>query len=250
MSSLWSHTMKHLTRTVVFAAALLAASAASAQTTHPGSAIDLELYNPADGGNAFCVAPGDTFWASLYVRPASGAGSTMTCSPLCGSAIGGPGSLAAAAVDVGFAPTALAYLGADLNPDPTFAAVDGLVQEQNLGQGRVGWALAGDWTPDGTTTGSLHDPCDMLKLDHAGWVVRFGFSVLGEGTTSLVVNEPPDGPLSFADVCGSPAYTISNGGIDEVVAATVTNDCPAVSNIIFRNGVETGNASVWTSTVG
>ena len=83
------------------AAALMAAApAAVAQTTLPGGAIDVEIYNPADGTNLICAAPGDTLWAGLYVRPASGAGSTMTCSLLCGSAAGGPGSLAAAAVDV------------------------------------------------------------------------------------------------------------------------------------------------------
>lgn len=238
------------TRRLALAAMLLAAPLAMAQTTVPGAAIDLEVYNPRDGSNAFCVAPGDTFWANLYVRPATGAGSTMSCSVACGSTIGGPGSLATAAVDVGFTPGQLAYFRGDVNSDPTFAAVDGLVQDQNLTQGRIGWALAGDWTPDGSTAGTLGDPCEMLKLNRSDWVIRLGFSVLGAGQSVLAINAPPDGPLSFADVCGATAYTTANGGIDEVVPATVSTECPSVSDIIFRNGVETGDASVWTSTTG
>jgi hypothetical protein len=243
--------MKHVTAwSSALATVLLAVPQATAQTTEPGPAIDVEIYNPADGSNTFCVAPGDTFWAGLYVRPASGAGSTMTCSVACGLTVGGPGSVATAAVDVGFVPAKLAYFRADVNSDPAFPAVDGLVQEQNLAQGQVGWALAGDWTPDGNTGGSLADPCAMLKLTHPDWVVQFGFSVLAAGQSVLGINAPPDGPLSFADVCGSPAYTSANGGVDEVVPATVSTDCPSVQNIIFRNGVETGDASVWSSIVG
>jgi hypothetical protein len=90
----------------------------------------------------------------------------------------------------------------------------------------------------------------MLKLDSPEWVVRIGFNVLEAGQSVLAINAPPDGPLSFADVCGSPAYTPGNGGVDEVVAATVSTSCPSVANVIFRNGVETGDASVWTSTTG
>lgn len=243
--------MKHITPRVLLLATFLAAAPyAVAQSTVPGAAIDLEVYNPQDGSNTFCVAPGDTFWAGLYVRPATGAGSTMSCDVACGSTVGGPGSVATAAVEIDFAPAQLAYFRSDVNADPTFAAVDGLVQDQNLAQGQVGWALAGDWTPNGSTTGTLADPCAMLRLDHPDWVVRFGFNVLGTGESALAINAPPDGPMSFADVCGSPAYTTANGGIDEVVPATVRTDCPSVLNVIFRNGVETGDSSVWTSTVG
>jgi hypothetical protein len=239
-----------IARRLALAALLLAAPFASAQTTVPGAAIDLELYNANDGSNAFCVAPGDTFWANLYIRPATGPGSTMSCSVACGSTTGGPGSPATAAVDVGFASAQLAYFRAEVNTDPTFAAVDGLVQDQNLPQGRIGWALAGDWTPNGNTSGTLGDPCEMLKINRSDWVVRLGFNVLGAGQSVLAINAPPNGPLSFADVCGTPAYTASNGGIDEVVPATVSTECPSVTSIIFRNGVETGDSSVWTSTTG
>jgi hypothetical protein len=237
-------------RHFALAASLLVASLGAAQTTLPGPAIDVELYNPADGSNAFCAAPGDTFWTGLYLRPASGPGSTMTCSVACGSAVGGPGSLAAAAVDIGFDGSRLSYFAAAVNPDPAFAAVDGLVQEQNVVQGRVGWALAGDWTPDGSTAGALANPCAMLKLGQPGWVARFGFNVLVKGESVLELRSEPGSPLSFADVCGMPAYSQSNGGIDEVVPATVSTECPQVVTIIFRNGVETGDASVWTASVG
>jgi hypothetical protein len=90
----------------------------------------------------------------------------------------------------------------------------------------------------------------MRKLASPDWVVQLGFNVLEAGQSVLAINAPPNGPLSFADVCGSPAYTTSNGGVDEVVPATVRTDCPSVANIIFRNGVETGDSSVWTSTTG
>jgi hypothetical protein len=237
-------------RHLALAASLLVASLGAAQTTLPGPAIDVELYNAADGGNDFCAAPGDTFWAGLYIRPASGAGSTMTCSVACGSAVGGPGSLAAAAVDVAFDGSRLSYFAAAVNPDPGFAAVDGLVQEQNVAQGRVGWALAGDWTPDGSTAGALADPCAMLKLGQPDWVARFGFNVLVKGESVLDLRGEPSFPLSFADVCGMPAYSQLNGGIDEVVPATVSTECPELADVLFRNGVETGDASVWTASVG
>lgn len=243
--------MKHVaTCSLALATVLLAVPYGTAQTTVPGPAIDVEVYNPTDGSNSFCVAPGDTFWAGLYVRPASGAGSTMSCNVACGPTLGGPGSVATAAVDVGFTSGQLAFFRADVNSDPGSAAADGLVQAQNLSQGRVGWALAGDWTPDGNTSGTLDNPCAMLKLDSPEWVVRIGFNVLEAGQSVLAINAPPDGPLSFADVCGSPAYTPANGGVDEVVPAAVSTSCPSVANVIFRNGVETGDASVWTSTSG
>ena len=237
-------------RHLALAAVLLAAPFGAAQTTQAGPAIDVEVYNPADGSNAFCAAPGDSFWAGLYVRPASGPGTTMSCSVLCGTAVGGPGSLAAGAVDVAFNGSRLAYFAASVNPDPGFAAVDGLVQEQNVTAGRVGWALAGDWTPNGSTAGVLADPCAMLKLAQPGWVATFGFSVLVEGQTVLEIREQPGFALSFTDICGAPVYTQGNGGIDEVVAATVSTECPEVADIIFRNGVETGDASVWTALAG
>ena len=174
----------------------------------------------------------------------------MSCNVQCGAAVGGPGSLAAGAVDVGFDGSRLSYFAAAVNPDPGFAAVDGLVQEQNLTQGRVGWALAGDWTPDGSTGGVLDDPCVMLKLAQPGWVARFAFNVLVKGQSALQLRADPDFPLSFADICGAPAYSQANGGIDEVVAATVSTECPEVVSVIFRNGVETGDTSVWTGFAG
>jgi hypothetical protein len=237
-------------RHLALVAVLLAASFGAAQTTLPGPAIDVEIYNPADGSNAFCAAPGDSFWARLYVRPASGPGTTVSCPVLCGTAVGGPGSLATGVVDVAFDGGRVSYFAASVNPDPGFAAVDGLVQDQNVTAGRVGWALAGDWTPDGSTAGALDDPCAMLKLAQAGWVASFGFSVLVEGESVLELRDQPGFQLSFADICGVPAYSRANGGIDEVVPATISTECPDVEGVIFRNGVETGDAAVWTTFVG
>jgi hypothetical protein len=81
-------------------------------------------------------------------------------------------------------------------------------------------------------------------------VARFAFNVLIKGDSALVLRGEPDFPLSFADVCGMPAYSQSNGGIDEVVPATVSTECPEVVNVVFRNGVETGDTSVWTGFAG
>jgi hypothetical protein len=224
---------------------------AAAQTTSPGPAIDVEVFNPVDASNLFCAAPGDTLVARLYVRPATGPGTSFSCTLPCGSASGGPANIAAAAVDIGFDGSRLAYFSAANNPDPGFAAVDGLLQTQNLASGRLGWALAGDWTPDGSTGGTLADPCSMLKLDHAGWVASLAFNVMRSGPSALTVRDEPVFPLSFADACGPSNYTSSNGGIDEVVSATVATgspQCPALDAVIFRNGFETGGTTLWQAT--
>lgn len=224
---------------------------AAAQTTSPGPAIDVEVFNPVDGSNVLCAAPGDTVVARLFVRPATGPGSSFSCTLPCGSASGGPANLAAAAVDIGFDGSRLAYFSAANNPDPGFAAIDGLLQTQNLASGRLGWALAGDWTPDGSTGGTLADPCAMLTLDQAGWVASLAFNVTRGGPSTLTVRDAPAFPLSFADVCGPTTYITSNGGIDEVVSATVATgspQCPAFDGIIFRNGFETGDTSLWQAT--
>ncbi|MCD4751322.1 MAG: hypothetical protein K8R59_18280, partial [Thermoanaerobaculales bacterium] len=48
---------------------IFAATGGEAQTTTPGPAIDVEIYNPVDGTNTFCVAPGEYFEAHVWVSP-------------------------------------------------------------------------------------------------------------------------------------------------------------------------------------
>ncbi len=207
---------------------------AFAQSSSPGVGIDVEIVNPADGSNSFTVAPDDTFWAYVFVRPGSG---SVVCELDCGqgprSMTGGSGAIVAAVIDIAFDQALLEYLQSENNP--LTAAVDGLVQEHNLEQGRIGWALAGDWTPDADpTSGSLASPCDMARLTTAGWVLRVKFRARPEasGTTALHIRRETDTnpfPLSFADVCGSPAFKKSNQQIDEVIDATVvvTSEAPS-----------------------
>ena len=233
------------------ALALLAVSVCSvvsAQTTSaPG--IDVEIYNPVDGSNSFCVVPFEIFRAHVFVRPGD---VSLTCDLTCGNDVsGGSASLAAGVIDVGFNPARLSIANAESNSDPGYAAVDGLVQLQNVGEGRVGWALAGDWINDGDPGSGLNNPCVMQKLDSAGWVFRLLLEAGTEGSTTLHLRrqtDPSSFALSFADICGSEAYTIANGGVNEVVDATVIIDA-ACSPLIFEDGFEFGDTSRWSATV-
>ena len=215
-------------------------------STAPG--IDLELYNAADGTNRACVEAASSFWANVYVRPGSDA---FTCTPECAppDVAGGTTNLAAAAIDVAFDPTRLTYVQAENNASS--AAVDGLVQAQNLAAGRVGWALAGDWTPDADpSAGMLATPCAMQKLSAVDWVVRFQFTGSAPGMTLLHLQRAADAfPLSFADVCGTPAFTESSGAIDEVgdLVVLVADTCDGV---LFFDSYERGDMSMWSGAVG
>ena len=220
------------------------ASSLAAQTSTRGTGVDVEIYDPATGTNDFCVAPGDSFWVSVFVRPGS---QSQPCSLACGSTAGGTGAVATAVLDLQFDSRLLAFEGAESNPDS--AAVDGQIQLQNIASGRLGWALAGDWTPDATPSpdaAALADPCAMGKLTTAGWVFRARFR-LTTPTTSTALRlrrATEDGfPLSFADACGRP-FREANGLVDEVVDAHVDSVCPEV--MIFTDGFETGAADVWT----
>lgn len=198
-----------------------------AQTTTSGLAVDVEIYNPTDGGNHFQVAPGASFWAHVFVRPGS---ESFNCQLDCGGGMvdvpGGSANIATALIDIAFDPDYLEYLGAENNP--ATAAVDGLPQEQHLSDGRIGWALAGDWTPDADAeSGTLASPCDMARLATPGWVYRVQFRALStnSGETSLHVRRESDSPpfeLSFADACGNPSFKKSNATVDEIVDATVS----------------------------
>jgi hypothetical protein len=224
---------------------------AAAQSSTPGPAIDIEVYNPMDGGNLFCAAPGDTVSADVWVSPATGGASSIQCSAPCGSLAGGPGHIAAATLDVSFDPAHLAYRYAFSNGFLGFAAGDGLLQLQSLAAGRIGWALAGDWTPDANPGGSLAEPCQTALIEQPNWILRMVFNVSAAGTSQIALRNLPDFPMAFADLCGSDAFTTVNGGIDEVIPATISStapNCPELSDIIFRNGFETGDTVAWQQT--
>ncbi len=227
---------------VLAAALLLPALVIAQSTTAPG--IDVEVYNPVDGSSVFCVAPGASFTANVLVRPGPDSTScVLACTP--SPVPGGSANLATAAIDLDFDPAILTYVSAVNNP--ATAAVDGLLQTQNLAAGRLGWALAGDWTPDADPTGTLVDPCNMGRLTAEGLVFSVTFTGAVSGVTSLGVRQQPGFQLSFADVCGSPAF-VPGAGVDEVVAASVvvSVDCAAA---IFIDGFESGTTGAWSVTV-
>jgi hypothetical protein len=114
------------------AVVLLTTMPAASQTSTPGPAIDVEIYNPGDGTNLFCAAPGDTVAAYVWVSPAVGSGSSLLCFAPCGIVDGGPAHLAAATLDVGFDPSHLAFYYAFSNGFPGSAAADGLIQLHDL----------------------------------------------------------------------------------------------------------------------
>ena len=231
--------------------ALCIAPPTAAQTSSAGAVVDVEIYNPATGKNTFCVAPGESFTARIWVQPGT---DTLTCTPACGSVVGGgAANLASAVIDVAFDPASLSFDQAATNPDPEFAAVDGLIQD-NSTKGRVGWVLAGDWTPDASpSSGTLATPCQMGLLDEAGWVFEVRFTALpsAAGTGVIRLRRETDDPpfaLSFADICGSDALTETGGGIDEVQDAIIyfSDTCDTT---IFRDGFETTSTNQWSSAV-
>jgi hypothetical protein len=233
----------------ICAIALLLAGAPQAQTTTaPG--IDVEVYNPLNGTNRVCTAPGGAFWANVMVRPGSGA---ITCNPGCGIAAGGAANLATAVIDLAFDPGILALSQAENNPTTGHAAVDGLIQTQNAGEGRIGWALAGDWTPNADPNGSLANPCVMQKLATTDWVFRVQLAAsTDERMTSVRLRREIDSQpfeLSFADVCGSPAFKESTGVVNEVrgLAVMVTASC---ADVLFFDIFESADTSAWSQTAG
>lgn len=214
------------------------------QTTQPGPAVDLEVVNPSDGTNIFCINPGDTLTARLFIRPGT---STTSCTPSCGAIVpGGAAHLATAVVDMAFDSHKLSLAGVNRNIDT--AAIDGLVQD-NSADGRIGWALAGDWTPDATVTGTLANPCNMQFLDSADWVLEMNFNALpgASGLASFHLRrEADDFALSFADICGSEAMTETNRGIDEIIDGTVlvSSSC---ADVLFFDGFESRSDARWSS---
>ena len=226
----------------------ISATSVHAQSSTQGPDIDVEIINPTDGTNTFCVAPNDTLTARLFVRPGT---DSTSCTPSCGLTVdGGTAHLATAVVDVAFNSAAMSLTGSSNNA--ATAAVDGLLQD-NTANGRIGWALAGDWTPDADTGGTLANPCDMQLLDTAGWVFEMQFAVASSasGISSLHIRRETDSPpfaLSFADICGTDAFTAS-GGIDEIIdgAVLVSTSC---TDLLFFDGFESHSTTRWSSATG
>lgn len=232
-------------RTIGFlAVALLLTSAGTAQTTSPGPGIDIEIVNPADGSNNFCAQSGVPFWAEIWVRPGD---LTTTCSLGCGSVDGGTAAIAAAAVQARFDTTMLSFGSAETNPDPGFAAVDGLVMTDHTASGRVGWSLAGDWVVDGDPSGGLEGPCTQTLLDSPGWVFRIQLTATASGSGLVSLSRQPEFALSFADHCGAGAFTPASGDLDELVPGFVTTACSDQADIVFADSLETGSTGRWSS---
>jgi hypothetical protein len=230
---------------------VLAVSVVSAQTTTPGDAIDIEIVNPTDGSNVFCVSPSQTFTARVFVRPGTG---TLSCALSCSppSVPGGSANIATAVVDLGFDSTALTYVGGSIENNAATAAVQGIAQEQNLADSRIGWALAGTWSTPGDPASTLASPCATQMLTTADWAFQLQFQASGNGMSSIHLRRETDAApfaLSFADMCGTEAFKQSNGGIDEIRDALVlvTGDC---QDAIFFDNFDNGDTVRWSDTSG
>lgn len=190
-------------------------------TTAPG--IDFEIVDPVDGDNGFCVTAGGSFTADVVMRP--GSDTTTTCSQTCGTVNGGSGRLATAVLDIAFDTSKLSLASSSKVDYP-----DGLIQD-NSGSGRIGWAAAGDWTPDGDTNGTLASPCAMAKIETEITPMQLTFNVdagFTSGSTTLHFRRAADGfAFSAADACAN-GFDESSG-FDEIVDAVVGIDV-AVDN--------------------
>ncbi len=232
----------------VVSVVLLIGSLASAQTTQPGDAIDLEIYNPVDGSNRFCVAPSATVEARIYLRPGAGTSTcTLSCSPP--TVPGGSANIATAVIDLAFDTTKLTYVAGSIGSNSATAAVQGLPQTQNIADGRIGWALAGTWSTPGNPASTLLSPCEMQMITTPNWVFGLEFQAVGTGMTTLHLRRESDAApfaLSFADICGTEAFKQSNGGIDEVRNAVVmiATDC---QDALFFDNFGTGDVTLWSS---
>jgi hypothetical protein len=236
-------------RLVAAAIVALAAGPAVAQTTQPGDAIDIEIFNPDDGGNSFCVAQLETLTARVFVRPGT---DTTACSLSCSPPLvpGGSANIATAVLDLAFDGDRLSYLPGSIQNNPDTAAIQGIAQEQNVGENRIGWALAGSWSTPGDTGSTLLSPCDMQMVTDAGWLFSVQFEATDTGLAYIRFRRETDDPpfaLSLADICGTEAFKMSNGGIDEVVGATVLIDVDC-ANALFFDSFESASVDRWSGT--
>ena len=240
-----------LIQLAVVSVLLLVGSVASAQTTQPGDAIDLEVYNPIDGSNRFCVASSATIEARVFLRPGSGSTTcTLSCSPP--NVPGGSANIATAVIDLAFDSSKLTYVNGSIDSNSATTAIQGLAQEQNTADGRIGWALAGTWSTPGNPASSLLSPCEMQMITTPNWVFKVGFQATGAGMTTLHLrseNDTTPFALSFADICGTEAFKQSNGGIDEVRNAVVmvATDC---QDVLFFDNFGTGDTTMWSDSAG
>jgi hypothetical protein len=238
-------------RLAVVTMALFATSLVSAQTTQPGDAIDIEIVNPVNGTNAFCVAPNGTVEARVFVRPGTSVSScTLSCSGP--SVPGGSANIATAVIDLAFDGSKLTYVADSIEGNGSTAGIQGLAQEQNLVEDRIGWALAGSWSTPGDPSSSLLSPCDMQMVTTADWLFRMQFQAAAAGMTTVRLRREDDAQpfaLSFADICGTEAFKQSNGGIDEIRNAVVmvSGDC---NDLIFFDNFGTGGIERWAVTAG
>ena len=150
--------------------AVLATGPVLAQTTLPGPEVDVEVVNPVDGSNAFCVAPLAAFDVRIFLRPGTSSTTcTLSCSPP--NLPGGTANLATGVVDLAFDTAVLSYVADSTQGNPGTAAAQGLPQE-NAGDGRIGWAQAGSWNTPGVPSSGLLSPCDMEMLTTADWLFQ------------------------------------------------------------------------------
>lgn len=199
------------------AQALAAKSVRKGTATSTAPGIDFEIYDPVDYDNGFCVEASGQFTANVLLR--AGNDTSTTCTQSCGQVDGGDGRLATAVLDIAFDTSKLSVSSAG-NVD----YADGLIQD-NYAEGRVGWAAAGDWDPDATTTGTLATPCVMTKMTSEMDVMAVTFDVdenFDSGSTTLHFRTSTDGfAFSAADAC---ATGWDEEDFDEIIDAVVGID--------------------------
>ena len=122
-------------------ALLLTSLPLNAQSATGAPGIDLELYNPANGTNAFAVEVGEVFWAHLWLRPGP---TTSTCSASCGEVLGGSSRLSSGVIRLSFDTAMLKLVDAELNGNRLDAAGEGSLDLRSAGDGALGWTLSGD----------------------------------------------------------------------------------------------------------
>jgi len=219
---------------------------AVAQTSTPGG-IDVEVYFPLNGTNTLCAAPGAVIEAAVFLRP--GADQT-SCQLACGLAAGGSQNLAIGLIEIEFDVAHLELLEAYVNPAVDSAA-DALLSLSQPASGVARWALAGNWSPNGSFGGVLEDPCSISPHSQPSWIFGLSFRVLADGPAPIRVRraaDPQPSPLSFAELCGAAVYNEVNGGIDEVIDAVVETSCTGA--LLFEDDFEGGSTLSWSAVVG
>ena len=220
----------------LFAAAL--SCAAWCESVAPGPAIDVAVVNPEDGSNRFAIAAGQSFEVELRVHPVDlgqfpSQAASCDLAECAGAVVGGRGHLAAGLLQLRFDPAALTLVSSEI--PGTGAAADGIVLDAGAAQGRIGWALAGDFVIDGDRDSGLRSICEMATLSAPEVVLRLTFRRETDEDTTIHLATPEDVDpfaLSFADRCSTSSFTLANGAIDQVI------DGLLVEGPIFKDGFE------------